>query len=191
MIAAAEALAGERLQFKRLDINELDFEGEFDLVFSNATLHWVKDHRRLLNNVYMTLRPGGLCRFNFAADGNCATFNDVVRELMSDHRFARFFANFDWPWFMPRLDEYGQLVSDTSFSKYRVWGENADRYFPTAAAMTAWIDQPALVPFVCCLDNPEKQAFRSETVKRMVELTKQPDGTQFEMFRRMNVMALR
>jgi trans-aconitate methyltransferase len=190
MIVAAEAWAGERLQFKRLDINELDFDDEFDVVFSNATLHWVKDHRRLLNNAYKALRPGGLCRFNFAADGNCATFNGVVRDLMSDPRFERFFVGFDWPWFMPRLDEYEQLFSDRSFSEHRVWGENADRHFPDAAAMTAWIDQPSLVPFLRCIDGAaDKQLFRDQTVHRMLELTRQPDGTQFEMFRRINVLA--
>ena len=44
MIAAAQALASNRLSFRRLDINDLDYEAEFDLIFSNAALHWVKDH---------------------------------------------------------------------------------------------------------------------------------------------------
>ena len=36
-----------------------DFKERFDIVFSNATLHWVKDHRRMLRNVRGALRPGG------------------------------------------------------------------------------------------------------------------------------------
>lgn len=191
MIAAAQALAGDRIEFRCLDINALDYSGEFDLVFSNATLHWIKDHRRLLKNVYDALRPGGVCRFNFAADGNCSQFNGVVRELMKEPRFERFFVDFDWPWYMPRLDEYEALFGGGPFSEHRVWGENADRYFPDAAAMTAWIDQPSLVPFLRCLDAPEKQSFRDATVERLLELTRQLDGTQFETFRRINVLAKR
>jgi trans-aconitate methyltransferase len=172
-----------------IDINKLDFDGEFDLVFSNATLHWVHDHRRLSKNVRRALRSGGMCRFSFAGDGNCAAFNGVVRELMRDPRFERIFADFEWPWYMPRLDEYEQLISGASFSEHRVWGEKADRSFPTAAAMTAWIDQPSLVPFLRRLDGTEKQSFRNETVKRMLDLTRQSDGTHFETFRRINVRA--
>lgn len=189
MIAAAEALAGERLQFKRLDINELNFDSGFELVFSNATLHWVKDHRRLLNNVYKALRPGGFCRFNFAADGNCSTFNGVVRELMRDQRFERFFESFEWPWFMPRLDEYDVQMANSPFAEHRFWGENADRHFANSATMTAWIDQPSLVPFLRCLNGAERQTFRDETVARLLEVTRQPNGTQFETFRRINVLA--
>ncbi|OHD70354.1 MAG: hypothetical protein A2V99_05580 [Spirochaetes bacterium RBG_16_67_19] len=38
---------------------ELDFERRFDLVFSNATLHWVRDHLRVLRGVARALKPGG------------------------------------------------------------------------------------------------------------------------------------
>ena len=36
------------MRFLLMDINDLDFAGQFDVVFSNATLHWVKDHQCLL-----------------------------------------------------------------------------------------------------------------------------------------------
>lgn len=29
------------------DMNDLHFFDEFDIIFSNAALHWVKDHNRL------------------------------------------------------------------------------------------------------------------------------------------------
>ena len=189
MIAAALPLAGDRLSFRRLDINELDYCDAFDLVFSNATLHWVQDHGRLLNNVYRALSPGGACRFNFAADGNCASFIGVVRELMRNPRYERFFRDFRWPWFMPALDDYEALFVGGPFGDHRIWGENADRHFADADAMTAWIDQPSLVPFLRQIDGPEKQAFRDEAVARLLELTRQADGTQFETFRRINVLA--
>lgn len=191
MIEAARALAADRLSFRRLDIDELDYCESFDLVFSNATLHWVRNHGRLLDNVYRALRPGGFCRFNFAADGNCSHFNGVVRELMTDARFERFFENFNWPWFMPTLDEYEALLVGGPFVEHRVWGENADRYFADADEMTAWIDQPSLVPFLRQIDGPERMVFRNEVVGRLLTLTRQADGTHFETFRRINLLAMK
>ena len=191
MLEAARPLATDRLAFRCLDIDSLDYESEFDLVVSNAALHWIKDHRRLLENVHRALRPGGACRFNFAADGNCSHFNRVVQELMAEARYAQAFVGFEWPWFMPRLEEYESLLSSGPFSSHRVWGENADRSFPDAGAMTAWIDQPSLVPFLRCLSGDERQAFRDATVERMLHLTRRPGGTQFETFRRIHVMARR
>ena len=69
MIDAALPKERHNLYFRRLDINDLDFVEKFDVVFSNATLHWVKDHKRLLRNVRRSLRPGGVLRFNFAGKG--------------------------------------------------------------------------------------------------------------------------
>lgn len=189
MIDSAQSRAGNRLSFRRLDINELDYCDAFDLVFSNATLHWVHDHRRLLVNVDRALKPRGACRFNFAGAGNCSHLNGVVRELIRDPRYERFFRGFEWPWFMPAIDEYEFFLIASPFADHRVWGEIADRYFADAAAMTAWLDQPSLVPFLRQLDGTEKQAFRDEVVAKLLELTRQPDGTQFETFRRINVVA--
>jgi SAM-dependent methyltransferase len=38
---------------------EIDFNEEFDAVFSNAVLHWLKDADRVIRNVFRALRPGG------------------------------------------------------------------------------------------------------------------------------------
>ena len=38
---------------------DIDFHEEFDAVFSNAVLHWIKDADRMIGNVFRALRPGG------------------------------------------------------------------------------------------------------------------------------------
>lgn len=56
------------LHFILMDIDAIVFKDEFDVIYSNATLHWVKDHHRLLGNVFKALRVGGILRFNFPTD---------------------------------------------------------------------------------------------------------------------------
>lgn len=48
-------------------IARLDFHGEFDTVFSNAALHWVRDHGPVLRGIRESLKPGG--RFNLSMGG--------------------------------------------------------------------------------------------------------------------------
>jgi len=179
----------ENLRFDLMDINTINFQDEFDIVFSNATLHWVKDHNKLLANVYKSLRPGGILRFNFAANGNCSTFFKVVRKIMANRKYADYFNYFDWPWFMPTIEEYEKLLDKSNFREEKVWDENADRFFPDKDAMIGWIDQPSIVPFLKCVDDADKQSFRDAVVEQMVAETIQPDGTCFETFRRVNVFA--
>lgn len=189
MIDSAREQRAGNLQFELMDIGAIDFDGEFDVVFSNATLHWVKDHRKLLANVFRALRAGGCLRWNFAAHGNCRCFDKVVREVMTLEANSAHFRAFEWPWYMPRLEEYRELLAACAFDETRVWGENADRYFPTAEALIGWIDQPSIVPFLSRVADSDKQSFRGAVVERMLRETIQGDGTYFETFRRINVYA--
>jgi trans-aconitate methyltransferase len=191
MVEAAKRFEGPNLRFLRLDVVDATFDGEFDVVFSNATLHWVEDHRRLLRILHRSVRQGGVVRLNFAGDGNCLNFIRVVREVMTLPEFAAVFGDFVWPWYMPKVEAYEALVRASPFADVRVWGEIADRHFPHLDALVGWIDQPSLVPFREHLEPDRGQAdrFREEVIVRMIEATKQADGRYFETFRRINVVS--
>lgn len=62
MIDAAVNHRADNLSFALKDINDLDYADEFDVVFSNAALHWVKEHSSLLVNVHRSLKDGGIAR---------------------------------------------------------------------------------------------------------------------------------
>jgi trans-aconitate 2-methyltransferase len=189
MIDTAKELEGHNLSFAVQDINYMAFTNEYDLIFSNAALHWVKNHDKLLLNCYSALRSGGVIRFNFAGDGNCSNFYEVVREVMDYPTYSEYFKNFVWPWYMPRINDYEVLVNQQKFSDSRCWEENADRNFRTKEDMVKWIDQPSIVPFLKLLPKGKQSEFRDEVVRIMVDRTIQPDGTCFETFRRINVFA--
>lgn len=189
MIKVASQLRKKNLEFKLQNINSLDYQEEFDLVFSNATLHWVKDHNRLLNNSLRSLKKDGVIRFNFAAEGNCSHFFKVIKTAMKLPEYSRHFESFEWPWYMPAVDEYENLVKQFHFREIEIWGEIADRYFPGKETMIKWVDQPSIVPFLECIPETEKQSFRSYVIEKMLEQTLQMDGRCFENFRRINLSA--
>jgi len=189
MIGVAKPKEKANLRFFLMDIDEIKFKDEFDVIFSNATLHWVKNHQRLLRNVFRALRTGGRLRFNFAADGNCSNLFKVVRNTMERNEFEGYFKAFIWPWYMPTVDEYKKLINSSELQEVRVWGENADRFFPDTEALIGWIDQPSLVPFLSCVFETHKAAFREYVVGEMIKETKKGDGRCFETFRRINLFA--
>jgi trans-aconitate 2-methyltransferase len=189
MIEVARRIQRSNLRFELRDINYLDYKSEFDLVFSNAVLHWVKDHNRLLDNVFKGLKKDGLARFNFGSAGNCVHFHKVIRSAMKHPEYSGYFKTFEWPWYMPPVEEYELLVRRLPFREIKIGGEIADRYFPDVSAMVKWVDQPSLVPFLEAVPEPDKQGFRNFVVEKMIEETRQDDGRCFETFRRINVLA--
>ena len=191
MIKVARQKERRNLKFLLKDIDCCDYKKEFDLVFSNAALHWVKDHNRLLQNVRGALREGGFIRFNFAGDGNCSSFFKVIREAMALEKFQAYFKDFEWPWYMPSITQYESLIEVSGLRNTKVWSKNADRYFPDVQTMVNWVDQPSLVPFLALVADVDKEQFRDYVVRRMIEETMQEDGRCFETFRRINVFAER
>lgn len=84
MVERAKAQYPE-LAFQVCDALSLPFEGEFDVVFSNAVFHWIADHDTLLENVRKALKPGGQLICEFGGAGNIAAveqaFNRACEEL--------------------------------------------------------------------------------------------------------------
>jgi trans-aconitate methyltransferase len=82
MIDAARARG---LDVRFVDAEALAFDNEFDAVFSNAVLHWVRDHDALLAGVARSLRPGGRFVAEFGGYGNIAAIEVAVRAVLARH----------------------------------------------------------------------------------------------------------
>lgn len=189
MLDTAIEKQSPNLKFQLMDINTFLLSEKFDLIFSNATLHWVKDHDMLWSNIQKILSSNALVRLNFAADGNCSHFFKVIKDAISLGEYKEYFSEFIWPWYMPSIDEYTILLNKLSLSEVKVWGENKDRYFPDKDAIVGWINQPSIVPFLKYLPENKKEKFRNCVIDNVLSITKQDDNTYFETFRRINILA--
>jgi trans-aconitate 2-methyltransferase len=70
MLAEARARATDGLSFERGDIADFAPGPVLDVVFSNAALHWLPDHPRLLARLVAALREGGQLAVQVPANGD-------------------------------------------------------------------------------------------------------------------------
>ena len=189
MIQTAKKICRDNLDFVQMDINSLHFSNEFDIIFSNAALHWVKDHDQLLKNSLAALKADGILLWSFGSEGNCSNFLSVIQEKITEDKYIEFFKDFEMPWFMPPKSHYAELIANIGYSHFTITEVNRDRYFPTSDDIIKWIDQPSIVPFIECIPDTLKGTFRKEIIEEMLERTCQPDGTCFETFRRLQIYA--
>jgi SAM-dependent methyltransferase len=80
MIGAALARG---LDARHLNAEALPFENEFDAVFSNAALHWIRDHDALLDGVARALRRGGRFVAEFGGHGNIAAIERAIAIVLA------------------------------------------------------------------------------------------------------------
>ena len=80
MVAAATARG---LDARLIDAEHLPFDREFDAVFSNAALHWIRNHDALLAGVHRALKPGGRFVAEFGGHGNIAAIQVAIRSVLA------------------------------------------------------------------------------------------------------------
>jgi len=88
MIEQAREALPERTDFVVSDLLDLELDDPVDAVFSNATLHWVLDHRRLFTRLHAALRPGGTLEAQCGGIGNLDEFLNSLENVNGDERFA-------------------------------------------------------------------------------------------------------
>jgi len=94
-------------------VTNLPYNEQFDGVFSNAVLHWVKDARNAVKNIAKVLKDGGRFVCEFGGEGNAYYLVSVMEEVFVNHPE---FGDFDNPWYFPSVEEYKRLLESEGFS---------------------------------------------------------------------------
>lgn len=76
-----------------MSATEINFDTEFDVAYSNAVLHWVKDHIAVLRGVKRSLNPGGRILFQMAGKGNAVNAAQVLIDVISKDKWSKYFIN--------------------------------------------------------------------------------------------------
>jgi 2-isopropylmalate synthase len=93
-------------------VTDLPYEDEFDAVFSNATLHWVRDARTAVQNIAKSLKVGGCFVCEFGGEGNAYHLVSAMQEVFTNHPEFGVFNN---PWYFPGVKEYKNLLESEGF----------------------------------------------------------------------------
>jgi trans-aconitate methyltransferase len=152
------------LRFQLRDAQELDFEESFDAAFSNATLHWVRDHPRVLRGVARALRRGGRLLFQMGGRGNGEEILHKLEELSREPPWETWLAGFPCPWSFYGPEEYRGWLEQAGLEARRVELIPKEMRQPGAEGLAGWV-RTTWLPYTQAVP-PER---REELVARIVE----------------------
>jgi len=84
MVASAQA---KGIDARLGDARALDFDGEYDAVFTNAALHWVGQPDVVTAGVKRALKPGGRYVGEFGGHANIAAIRTALIAVLARHGF--------------------------------------------------------------------------------------------------------
>lgn len=134
MVAAATARG---LEARVMDGMNLQFDHEFDAVFSNAALHWMKsDPDAVIRGVARALKPGG--RFVAEMGGHgCVAAITLALVVAIERRGVAAVAS-RIPWYFPTVDDYRGRLERGGFAVDYI--ALIPRPTPLPTDMTGWIE---------------------------------------------------
>jgi SAM-dependent methyltransferase len=139
-----------------VDGTKLAFENEFDAVFSNAALHWMRDPDAVIAGVWRALKPGG----RFVAEcGGAGNVETIVKSLVAAHDRRGLDGRAAIPWYFPAPEEYRARLERRGFVVESI--ALIPRPTPLPGPLGDWLDTFA-ESFLAALPPAERPALKRE-----------------------------
>jgi len=171
--ASADQIAAAKksgLDARVKDCQALDFDREFDAIFSNAALHWMKNADAVLDGVKRALRPGGRFVAEMGGAGCVLKIRTALEQALARRGIDGASRN---PWYFPPAEEYAKKLQQHDFTIDFM--TLFDRPTDLPGAVTGWLETFA-EPYTSALPSDERPTFCREVEQVLRPQLCQPDG---------------
>jgi SAM-dependent methyltransferase len=182
MIAAARARG---LDAGVMDGQKLTLAGEFDAVFSNATLHWMRDQEAVLAGVHRALKRGGRFVAEMGGHNNTAAIIVALSAVLARRGLDAHRLN---PWYFPSAEAYRKKLEVAGFRAEEIAIVPRPTILPVG--LEAWLDTFA-EDFLGALREPDRSRTRSEVTELLRPVLMDETGTWIADYVRLRVRAVR
>jgi trans-aconitate methyltransferase len=156
------------LSFMLADAQALDLLPEFDVAFSNSTLHWIPDHPAVLREIYRALKPSSLIFLSMSGRGTAAVVLSAIDNLAELKPWSAWLAHVPVPWYFFGPEEYHVWLQDAGFISRRVDLVPRQMRQPGLAGLESWL-RTACMPYTDRVPQDQRAVFVSRIAQYVIE----------------------
>ncbi len=156
------------LSFELADASHLCFKKQFDIVFSNAALHWIKDHKPVLSGIQKSLKAEGRIFLQMGGKGNAEAITSLVDGIIGEKEWCAFFADFSFPYGFYTPEEYIQWLEEAGLHPKRVELIPKDMSYENKDGLAGWL-RTTWIPYTDCVPAHLRKKFISRVADKYVE----------------------
>jgi len=154
------------LKFQVCDARKIGtLSGRFNLVFSNAALHWVDDHEAVLRGAASVLKPGGRLVVSCGGKGNAHDVFLALRPELRLRRWREFFHPLPAPYFFFSPEDYKRWLPQTGFKTRHLKLVPKDAAYAGAEGLATWL-RTTWLPYVHRVPENLREEFIGAVTKR-------------------------
>jgi trans-aconitate 2-methyltransferase len=167
MLKETEKYSNSNVRFQQTDIRKIiEANIKYDLVFSNAALQWVDDHKKLLPQIIGLVKKNG--QLAIQVPSNHTHFTHItLNELAAEEPYQQ--ALQGWIRKVPVLDieSYAQLFSEYGCSEMTIYEKLYPHILKNADAVFDWVSGTAMLRYLERLPENLKESFVTEYKRRL------------------------
>jgi trans-aconitate 2-methyltransferase len=152
MLLKAGHFGGDMLHFAQNDIEAFVTDRPYDLVFSNAALHWVPDHEQLFVRLTNFLTPHGQLAVQMPANDEHPSHR-IAAEVASEFGAA------PRPDYVLPIERYAQLLHRLGYKRQHVRMQVYGHVLPSADDVVEWVRGALLTHYESALDDARYTEF--------------------------------
>lgn len=156
------------LHFKLKDFQDINYESKFDLIFSNAALHWIKGHGNILKQIQKSLKPDGRILIQMGGKGNAEKILDIADELINEERWNDYFNGFTFPYGFYGPEIYNKWLNEANLKPVRVELISKDMVQNGMDGLKSWI-RTVWLPYTQRIPEDLREDFINELANRYLE----------------------
>ncbi|MCI6287953.1 MAG: methyltransferase domain-containing protein [Lentisphaeria bacterium] len=184
MIAKARVRCPD-MTFRYQDIDSAftGFTDKYDVIYSNACLHWIPNHKELLPNMLKCLSPGGVLAVQMPVHQDMPMYR-VLAELSADS---------PWTAVISSIHNFHSLTPEEYYDffsalpvRFTLWETSYIQTMDGVDGILEWYCGSGLRPYLAALPETEHEPFLTELRKRLSALyTLRPNGKIMMRFPRL------
>jgi trans-aconitate 2-methyltransferase len=161
MLLKSASFGSEVLRFQRGEIEAFVADRPFDLIFSNAALHWIPDHEHLFAKLVALLSPHGQLAVQMPANHDHPSHR-IAAELAPSFGLEPRSVSVLPP------ERYAALLHRLGFTRQHVRLQVYGHVLPSTADVVEWTKGSTLTPYRDALPAGQYEEFLARYTERVV-----------------------
>ena len=153
------------LSFYTMNATDISTPVKFDVAFSNAALHWVKDHSAVLRGLKKCLKQNSKILFQMGGYGNAQDVLEVVELVTASKEWAKYFNDFVYPYNFCSISDYEKWLPDAGYKAKRIELINKDMVHKNKEDLKGWL-RTTWFPYTDQLPEKKREEFLSLVIEK-------------------------
>ena len=184
------------IEFIKMDISQLEIAEKVDVVFSNAVLHWILNHKKVFECFWQILNPDGQLLIQCGGHRNLVKTLSIINKVSRSKEFYNYFCNnkgddiWRQTWYFAKKEDTERILQEIDFENIQVFLEDKEAKFHNKEEYFLFLKTIVLLPYLKYLPNDMlKDKFAKSVIQ---EIDTNAKELQWKLdFVRLNINAIK